>query len=334
MAEVLRYVNTASTAGGDGTTNATAGANRAYASMNEWEADEQTNLVSAGDNHKVLCEGSTDDTTAVLVFGWTTGSSNDILVTTDSGASNGRHIGIPDSSKYRLELASGLPFGIREDYVTIDGIQLHTDQNTEAIEFIVMAGVAQISNCILRGRSANFQTALITVDSINSGGIVRIWNNLFYDNTGSENAALYLNDADVVVHIYNNTLKDCARGIRMGTVSQEYIKNNLIDCTDCYVGTFTDDDTFNDYNMSSDATTLGGTNDLASRTFTYVASGSDDFHLDSTDTGARGNGVSDPGSGLFSDDIDGDTRSAWDCGMDEFVAAGGVTNDYYYRMNQ
>ena len=35
MARTIRYVNTASTAGGDGTTNATAGANRAYASLEE-----------------------------------------------------------------------------------------------------------------------------------------------------------------------------------------------------------------------------------------------------------------------------------------------------------
>ena len=33
MATITRYVNTASTPGGDGTTNATSGANRAYASL-------------------------------------------------------------------------------------------------------------------------------------------------------------------------------------------------------------------------------------------------------------------------------------------------------------
>jgi len=52
---------------------------------------------------------------------------------------------------------------------------------------------------------------------------------------------------------------------------------------------------------------------------TFVNEAGDDFHLDSTDTAARGSGKNL--SGIFTTDIDGDTRSAWDIGADEYVSA-------------
>ncbi len=52
---------------------------------------------------------------------------------------------------------------------------------------------------------------------------------------------------------------------------------------------------------------------------TYVDSANDDFHLDSSDTVAKGNGtdLSGDGSFAFDDDIDGDTMSDWPIGFDE-----------------
>lgn len=63
LAVINRYVNTASTAGGDGTTNATSGANRAWATLNE----ALTTLDNAPltDDVTVFCSGSTADTTAI-----------------------------------------------------------------------------------------------------------------------------------------------------------------------------------------------------------------------------------------------------------------------------
>ena len=82
MALITRYVNTGSTSGGDGTTNDTTGANRAYVSLSAAEAAEQTDLVSAGDSIEILCSGSTHDTTIVTFSGCTTGASNTITVKT------------------------------------------------------------------------------------------------------------------------------------------------------------------------------------------------------------------------------------------------------------
>jgi hypothetical protein len=59
---------------------------------------------------------------------------------------------------------------------------------------------------------------------------------------------------------------------------------------------------------------------------TYVNSAGDDFHIASGDTVLRGNGTDLSGDANypFDDDIDGDTRSAWDIGFDEYGATGGA----------
>lgn len=71
-----------------------------------------------------------------------------------------------------------------------------------------------------------------------------------------------------------------------------------------------------------------------SATPTYTDSGNDDFHLAIGDTVCRGNGtdLSGDGSYAFDDDIDEETRGAWDIGFDEYLATGwtgtfnGITN--------
>ena len=57
---------------------------------------------------------------------------------------------------------------------------------------------------------------------------------------------------------------------------------------------------------------------------TYKDAANDDFHLAESDTVCRGNGtdLSSDSNYAFDDDIDGETRSAWDIGFDEYSAAG------------
>lgn len=129
---VTRYVNTASTAGGDGTTNATSGANRAYVSLFDAEAAEQTDLVAAGNSMEIICEGSTADSTAVSISGWTTGASNRLTVK----ATTGKHTGTPGTG-YRItssDVSGTLRIG--EEYVTIDGLEIiNTAAGTAALAF-------------------------------------------------------------------------------------------------------------------------------------------------------------------------------------------------------
>jgi len=94
MAEVIRFINYASTPGGDGTTNNTTGATRAYATTQEWESAEQTDLPSDGDFHRFIVTGGAESEN-VLISGWTTNATANYIIGEVALAS--RHNGIPGS---------------------------------------------------------------------------------------------------------------------------------------------------------------------------------------------------------------------------------------------
>jgi hypothetical protein len=100
-------------------------------------------------------------------------------------------------------------------------------------------------------------------------------------------------------------------------------------------GVFVSTGTSGHSNNASDDTSAGGTNARTNQTFSFVDAANDDFHLLSTDTGAKDHGLTDPGSGLFSDDIDGQARSGtWDIGADEFVAATSASRPIFHAQRR
>ncbi len=114
---VTRYVNTVSLPGGDGTTNDTVGANRAYASLQEWATAEAKDLVAADETHTVLCAGATADIEANTGL-WTTSETNFLKIAANDGDAAGLYQGTLTISKshYRID-ASGL-----KDALTIGGL--------------------------------------------------------------------------------------------------------------------------------------------------------------------------------------------------------------------
>ncbi len=84
---------------------------------------------------------------------------------------------------------------------------------------------------------------------------------------------------------------------------------------------------------SSDVTGSAG---LQNQTYTFVNVGADNFHYQAGSDGiGDGTDLSGDGTYAFDDDIDEDTRSAWDIGFDEFVAvAAGIVPilDHHLRM--
>ena len=183
MAAIQRYVNTASS-GGNGTTNDTSGANAAYASLSSWEANEQTDLVAAGNTHTVDCCGSAADTTAVAINGWTTGASNTITIRGNREHANGFYTGaaVISTSHYRIDRGSattGTTLRVDVLHVTLDGIQIEhgADGNYAAIEGTVNGHT--ITKCRLRGTTATSSTRGIGYDNSPAGsGTVTITNNL------------------------------------------------------------------------------------------------------------------------------------------------------------
>lgn len=73
-----------------------------------------------------------------------------------------------------------------------------------------------------------------------------------------------------------------------------------------------------DFNASGDASAPGG-NSRINQTFTFTAPGSDDYHLEGTDAGARDFGTSLEADGDFDfdDDIDIEPFDVWDIGFDD-----------------
>lgn len=341
MAEILRYVDPNAAAGGNGTTNGLTGANCAYVSLAAWEASTQQDLTDAGgDTARVVCSsddaGSTHaaDTTACTIDGWTTSAT--CYITIEAASSHG---GKWNDNIYRLTITSSsgitLCVGISESFVDIKGIQIkHTAPggNSGGIVWSTLdtlgAATLNISKCIVRGVFSGTASGLTGVGSSNSLATVtaNIINCVIYDyKNGTSGQGIYTNSASNTINVYNCTIVGCYNGIWRDTNGTIKAINNIVKGsgdTLAYVGTFTS----SNYNATDGTDTGdGGAQSLQSANLTFVDEAGDDFHL-ASDSDAVDAGTPDPGSGLFSDDIDGVARGAtWDIGADEYVAAGGVS---------
>lgn len=301
MAEIVRYVNTASTLGGDGTTNATTGDNRAYASLSEWEADEQTDLDTANNTHLVHCEGSAADV-AATIDGWTTSVTDFITVQVDTDK---RHDGKWNAGKYRIEADGAVALQLADHNVFVIGLQLKGDNLSGGIFLISRSNV--IRECIVTGSSR--YGFYLTGDDNN-----RLYNCLafevgrygFYDSKNGGNTYLYnCTSADNgrhnfyhgefgVTEQYTNCL-----GYNPGATYSDFTGTPSI--TTC---------------ASSDATGSAGLQSIADP---FEDAANDDYHL-ASDASIIGDGTDL--SGTFTVDIDNETRVAWDIGADEYAAAG------------
>lgn len=266
-----------------------------------------------------------EDTAKATINGWTTDATRYIKIYTPTAE---RHDGKWDTSAYRLSLVSDSSYVllIYEDYARVEGLQLYQESATAAGVFFLNTGGGeiQVSYNILRGTPATTTGRyMLGSGGVGPNGTIKIWNNLFYN--GRNGIFHNFGDSGNTYIVYNNTLVDVeVYGIRItdsvGDVTL-YLKNNLVQGTDTNynVTSFTSLTTAN--NLSEDTTSPDAS--YRSKVVTFENEGADDFHLGSGDTEAKNNGVdlSADGQLAFSDDIDGDTRSApWDIGADEYVA--------------
>ena len=336
MALVTRYVNTASTPGGDGTTNGTTGATRAYASLNEWEAAEQTDLVTATDVHKVICSGGVDSA-VVTIDGWTTNSTYYIIVTVDSGSRHNGSLG----TGYRLEVSEnyGGVYIVRETGTITEGLSVLNSGTTSGRCFDVGSGAQDdimYVNCIGKTVSTGGSATTRFVFKTQAGDLTYI-NCLAFDSARGFTNQNYNQSYYINCHAIN-----CDTGFSGRTTGGQYphaINCVAFGCTNNYSGGWDDANSYN--NATGDATvgtmpgTDGGTNEAT--LVTGIVSGdfenyaSDNFFLSSSsnliDVGASV-------SSLFSTwsrtdftipdaDVIGTARpqgSAWDIGYNERIA--------------
>lgn len=305
-----------------------------YTSLSSCESGEQvghSDLVAAGDIARWTCY-SMEDTAAVVIDGWTTGVSNYIEIRGADSDRTASNTGIWSTERYRLVIDNlgytNALIRCYEDYVHFYNLQFLNSSSAEQGKSALMFDgfvYSKIGGNIFKAGTQTLKGYGIYINAYHSG--VALYNNIFL----GYNIGVVLAGADNVLteKSYNSTFVSCATGLSSIAGSLKSIKNNLFTgCTTCTNG-FTGSAAV-DYNVT-DGAALGYTvqsHDHVSHTFSFVNAGAGNYHLTSNDTGAIGFGVVDPGSGLFSDDIDGQTRpvsGTWDVGMDQYVATGGTT---------
>jgi len=209
---IFRYINTASTAGGDGTTNATTGANRAFASLSQAESTLYATPVS--DDLTILCCGTAADS-IVTIRELTTSVSYTITVEGNPNDVNGLHQGKWSTSHYRIEdnssgdaLSADTTSSSR--IVIFKGIQVRQRAaDGDCITFLGTSDGSKALNCLMwMNDNANNVGVRVT-----SNGIANIENCLIQkDTVKTYGHGAYLQSGAM------RTLNTIIRGFRYGVV--------------------------------------------------------------------------------------------------------------------
>lgn len=315
--QVIVYVDPDATGAANGTSFADA-----YTGLGAaLDAEEKNISVDSGSDEQYTFQcrssGGSDDTSVTFSKSWTSRVANYVEVIGMDFPGNG----IYDDSKYVIKATDATVLNLSENFVRFVNIQFELTVVADASANMIFIGTQSASNlirfdsCIFKGICAGTGAGRgVRADNINID--LRIFNTTIYGFVSGADAdfiGLYI-DAVSTSGIYNNTIYGCGIGIKRdaGSVTA---KNNIVgNNNDDFSGTISID-----YCLSDDG---DGTNEQGPKSGTWSAELTDanngDFRL-VTDANSIGNGVDDPGSGLYSDDIIGSTRvSTWAIGAFEW----------------
>lgn len=290
-----------------------------YSTLSGWEAGQQK-VISAGDIEAAECYAF-QDTTQITIDGWTTVATGYIRIYTPSAE---RHTGVL-SSGYRLVLnpAFDTVLRINEDFVRLEGIAVrHSTSAFNASERAIFNSNAggtrdiRITECLVTG-------GITSIES--SGGVLKAINTIVFGGTNgisTSGGATNPNDA-----IYNCTVSATTNGITTDGSGTSLVKNCYSTATTCYSAS---GQTRTTCAHSTATAHSGSTASIAYDTsnFTNVTAGSQNLHLASGASSTLKTGGTDLSADAtyaFSTDIDGESRSDWGIGADEFISAGGAS---------
>lgn len=288
-------------------------------------AASHADLVSADVYADIEIDGtwSSADTTGVYTGGITTDATRYINVYTTAKA---RHSGSWDTGAYILShSADDITIYCEAEVIKIDGLQIIKTHSTNTGDLFYNTGASNttISNSIIRRPSTAGSGRFCTVGT--DGRTIKLYNCIIYG--GGFSNYFYDNWYNGVVTAYSCTFVG-ASGVGFNRVGSGTwtLKNCYVQSSDtCIASGVTLTTT-----ATSDTSGTLGLRDIAANTtqFINVTAASEDFHLAGTGSALYNAGTDTSGDSApfnFTTDIDGDTRSTWDIGADEYVAAGGAS---------
>ena len=328
MTDFIRYVNTASTSGGDGTTRATTGANRAYVSLSAAEAAEATDIDTAGDSFEFQCEGSTADTTSVT-FGsdWTTSAADNIVVKPHADDVNTS--GIYDTGLYRIETSTQYTGCLRCTstsvyHIEFNGLQMSVGTSQQSCIFFDSTGSNSVYNvigCWLKGTGSGTNQEGINLQ-FGGTSTANLVNNVIYE-FGEECIKMNYVTSDQA-NVYNNTLDSSATtgmSFPSGSSSQRIFNNLITNCTTADYASAGSPTT--DNNVTTD--TSGPDTGHTEKPIDYTDASGDDYSTSDTDVVGLGTDLSADSEYAVTVDILGVARTGSpDIGAFQHVAAGGI----------
>lgn len=344
MAEVLRYVDPDVVAGdgsGDSWINA-------YASLNAWEAAEETDLDTANNTHRVLCRSlsGSNDQLQCTILGWTTSATDYITVEGYDFPLDG----IWDDTEYIIENNDDQSSAIyiREEYVRIRKLQALVTTTSDArhgIHSNLLAASNQlyIDSCIIKGVCSGSDSSN-GISLYDDETVADVYNCIVYGfrSTGDD-----INDTGFAgifskssINIFNCTISGCYYGIReAGDGTHTAINCAVFNNADDFNGSFVSIDY-----CATDEHAGGGTNGVdISGTWDstcFVNHATFNFAVQDADSPVYNTGNGSTPKGTFTDDIIDADRSGiadldWDIGAFELVVTVGnagimTTNTGYW----
>ncbi len=301
------------------------------------EVVANANLVTMDGILTISIEGDWSggpDTAAVTINGFTMDATRYLVIQADS-ANRAIKTSL-DATRYILSVTDADAINVNDSHVRIYGLQIRIVYAAATGKSCIFANddsdYLQVGYCRLVGHPTTAQSRGAT---LNSGSVA---NYIF--NTIIENHRIGLYVGGTNNYIYNCIVYNINQeGVWTTGSSNWYIRNTASFTTadDFYDGTsgtydidyvaLDDTDAFAHHVHPSGGNWANEFNNAAAGDWTLLVGGN-----------CVGAGVDDPGSGLYSDDIDRAARaSTWDIGADEYVAAGGGTVPvfmHHYKMQR
>lgn len=307
------------------------GGTRNYTSLATWEDATDVNMVTGTISYVLECYNDASSyNDYVTLAGGTTNSFYFRIIRPAAGSgTNGAnwHGGVPTA-------------GIRFFSTTDAHVLNNTEANSQIQDVVAKLTINSANNryCAAASAANAAVVGVLAVDSTNAGagvangilvsaGTGAIAVDCLAHNNDTYGIVLFA-PAGGTIYAYNCTAHGNAVEnwrFTIGNGRTGIVKNCIGSTTGtCFAdGGITGTLTMT-YCASSDDTAdnWGGAGNRINQTFTFVNSGADDFHLASTDAGAKDFGTSLSADAVyaFDDDIDKDTRSgSWDIGFDEYI---------------